>query len=259
MLNNQFFTEIADYIKQPGFNPDSLKNLKIGKTTPSDKKFIFYNWNIQQNDGANLYNGIIYNIESRKVIMLPDKYSETVLREDSVYINNDWPGGLYYKAIAPRKKTENYYVLFGWDKFSKQTARKSIDALTFVNDSVVSFGRKVFKTKTGKVQRVVIEYSASANFTLQYSKQKLELSGVRSSQRKVNDSIIIIDRLAPLNEGLTGIRWAYVPVGNIYDGYVFFRNTWTFVEGINARNPAIKSDKKKSKKKPQLDLFPAKN
>lgn len=255
-LNSLFYNQFERYISQPGFIPDSLKSLRIGQTKPSDGAFVFYNWNIQQNDGQNIYCGLIYKTNTAKVIELPIKPSQKKIKSDSIYTANDWPGALYYKAISPKRKTDNFYLLIAWDRFEHQTSRKSLEAITFPNDSSVVFGKEVFKTKDGFASRIVIEYAATANLTLNYSKQKLTLTGVRKSQSKVNDSIIIVDRLMPLNENLEGQRWAYVPVGNIYDGYVYFKGYWTFVEGINARNPALKKEDRKKIKKPDLDLLP---
>lgn len=255
-LNRQFYDEMVTAL-QLGF-ADSLKALKIGQPIAPDGKFIFYNWNIQQNDGSNLYAGIVYLAAVKKVIPLPIKTSESKLSADSVYASGNWPGALYYKIIGTKErksKTYNYYVLLGWDRFSRQASRKTLEALTIKGDSALVFGRNAFKTKEGRAGRVIIEYSATANLTLNYSKQKLYLTGVRKSERTVNDSIIVVDRLAPLNESLEGVRWAYVPVGNIYDGYIFFNNYWTFVEGINPRNEADKQAKRRTKR-PEMDLAP---
>lgn len=258
-LNSQFYDQLA-LILQSGL-ADSLKGLKIGSPLSPDGKFVFYNWNIQQNDGSNLYAGIIYLRQDHKVITLPVKPSEAKLTHDSVYTSGNWPGALYYKIIgskATKSKTYNYYVLLGWDRFNRQASRKTIEAISFTGDTSVVFGKEVFKTKEGRTSRVVIEYSATANLTLNYSKQKLLLTGVRKSQRNINDSIIVVDRLVPLNETLEGVRWAYVPVGNIYDGYVFFNNFWTFVEGINPRNETDKSNRRRNKR-PEMDLKPARD
>lgn len=255
-LNQQFSESLLEMLRLPTFTRDSLRNLRIGQTTSSDQKLIAYNWNIQQNDGHNLYNCIFYLPLTRKIIEMPVKRSESKLDPDSVYSGGNWPPALYYKIINPKEKTDKYYLMLGWDSFSQQTSRKTIEAITIINDSSLIFGKEIFKTKDGRTKRVVIEYASTANLTLQYSKQKLTLTGVRKSQSRINDSIIVVDRLAPLNEGLEGIRWAYVPVGTTYDGYVYFKKYWTFVEGINARNPAIKGEDKKQNKKPELDLLP---
>lgn len=257
-LNKQFHDNLKDVISSPSFVSDSIRNLRIGQLHSPDGIIIFYNWNIQQNDGTNIYNALAYLPQHKKLIELPEKSSEAKIDVDSVYAPNDWPGALYYKLIEPRTKTDKFYTLLAWDRFSRQTARKTIEAVTLVGDSALVFGKNVFKTKEGRASRVLIEYASTASLTLNYSKQNLRLTGVRRSQSKVNDSIIVVDRLAPLNEELKNIRWAYVPVGNIYDGYVFFKGYWTFVEGINARNPSVKKEDRKREKKPDMDLLPKK-
>lgn len=255
-LNAQFYNGLRSVIRQQGFVADSLKPLKIGQVKSPDGRFFFYNWNIQQNNGENLYNAIVYFPSSGRTIELPVKTSEKKSAQDSVYSANDWPGALYYKVIPPKKKTDTFYTLLGWDRFNRQTSRKTVEAITLTGDSAIVFGKEVFKTKEGRASRISIEYAATASLTLNYSKQVLKLTGVRKSDSRVNDSIIVVDRLAPLNESLEGQRWAYVPVGNIYDGYIYFKGYWTFVEGINARNPAIKREERRKEKKPDVDLLP---
>lgn len=255
-LNAQFYNGLRSVIRQQGFVADSLKPLKIGQVKSPDGRFFFYNWNIQQNNGENLYNAIVYFPSSGRTIELPVKTSEKKSAQDSVYSANDWPGALYYKVIPPKKKTDTFYTLLGWDRFNRQTSRKTVEAITITGDSAIVFGKEVFKTKEGRASRIAIEYAATASLTLNYSKQVLKLTGVRKSDSRVNDSIIVVDRLAPLNESLEGQRWAYVPVGNIYDGYIYFKGYWTFVEGINARNPAIKREERRKEKKPDVDLLP---
>lgn len=254
-LNRQFYDLLLATLENPG-SPDTLNGLMIGQPVSSDGRLVFYNWNIQQNNGQNLYYAIAYLPNLNKAVPLAEKNPSQKLNPDSVYTPNDWPGALYYKIISPKKKGQNVYLLLGWDRFNRQTNRKTIEALTIINDSTLVFGKEIFKTKEGRASRVIIEYAASANLTLNYSKQSLRLTGVRKSQSRVNDSIIVIDRLMPLNESLEGQRWAYVPVGNIYDGYIYFKEYWTFVEGINARNPAIKREERRKHKKPDIDLLP---
>lgn len=255
-LNKQFYDGLVNYLNSPGFIIDSIRGLKIGQTSSDDNKIIFLNWNIQQNAGQNIYSAIILLPKSNKVIPLPIKPSSERLDDAIVYNLNEWPPALYYKIISPKSKDDNYYTLLGWDRFSRTTARKTIEALVINNDGELSFGKEVFKTKEGPRHRVVIEYASTASLTLQYSKQQVTLSGVRRSESRINDSIIVVDRLEPINQELINQRWAYVPVGNIYDSYIYFKGFWTFVEGIDARNPAVKEVNRTRTEKPELDLFP---
>jgi hypothetical protein len=251
----QFYDSLVNIMNTPGFNADSLQGLRIGQTKSDDGKIVFFNWNIQQNAGQNIYSAIIFLPSNKKIIPLPIKSSAERLDDDILYGTNDWPPALYYKIISPRSKQENYYTLLGWDRFSRTTSRKTIEALVLSGDEI-AFGKQVFKTKDGPKHRVIIEYAATASLTLQYSKQQVTLSGVRKSESKINDSIIVVDRLEPINEELKAQRWAYVPVGNIYDGYIYFKGFWTFVEDINARNPATRANERTRTEKPELDLFP---
>ncbi|KAF0203549.1 MAG: hypothetical protein FD170_976 [Bacteroidetes bacterium] len=232
-------------------------SLNIGKLKSTDNKIRIFNWNIQQNDRTNLYSMVMLNIEKNKVIVFKTIPSLQKLDDIEVYKDGNWPGGLFYKIIERKDGPKNFYILLSWDGFSPQASRKSIDALSFDTDGMPVFGAPVFKTKEGLKNRVVSEYAATSAFTQTYDRQKITLSNVRKSQRKIDDEIIVLDRLVPMSEALEGQRWAYVPAGNIYDGYVYFNNYWTFVEDIAPRNPA-EAGKKPSKKPVSYDLFPEK-
>ena len=256
-LNEAFVTLLAKTLSGQDSYVWPFDSLNIGKLNSADKKIRIFNWNIQQNDRTNLYSMVILNMELKKVIVMKTSPALQVLDENSVYKNGDWPGGLIYRLIERKDGPKDLYILLSWDGFSPQTSRKSIDALSFDKDGMPVFGAPVFKTKEGLRNRVVSAYAASSAFTQSYDRQKVSLSNVRKSQRKIDDEIIVLDRLVPMSAELEGQRWAYVPAGNIYDGYVYFNNYWTFVEDIAPRNPA-EPGKKPAKKPVSYELFPEK-
>lgn len=257
ILNEKLVLLLAKTLSMHESYPWPFDSLNIGKLKSTDNKLRIFNWNIQQNDRTNLYSMVILNIEKDKVIVFKTISSLQKLDDIAVYKDGNWPGGLFYKIIERKDGPKNLYVLLSWDGFSPQASRKSIDALSFDNDGMPVFGAPVFKTKEGLKNRVVSEYAATSAFTQTYNRQKITLSNVRKSQRKINDEIIVLDRLMPMSEALEGQRWAYVPAGNIYDGYVYFNDFWTFVEDIEPRNPA-EAEKKPAKKSVSYELFPEK-
>lgn len=257
VLNDQFAHLLATALEMPAAITWPFDSLKIGKLASQDGKIRIFNWNIQQNNRNNLYSIIIQNISKDTVIQLKSISSIRGLDENVVYKNGDWPGGLFYRLIERQDGPKNLYTLLSWDGYRADASRKTMEALTFDGKGMPVFGAPVFKTKNGLNNRVVNEYYSQSAFTQHYDRQKITLSNVRRSQRKIDDEIVVIDRLVPMNQELEGQKWAYVPAGNIYDGYVFLKGFWTFVEDIEPRNPAVKKGEA-PKKEVNYDLFPPK-
>ncbi|MDY0103001.1 MAG: hypothetical protein RBS07_08670 [Lentimicrobium sp.] len=258
-LNDRFAEMLATTLDLPQSRLSPFDSLNIGKLTSTDGKIRIFNWNIQQNDRSNIYSIIIQNIAKDTIIRLKTIASRRVLDENTVYKNGDWPGGLFYLLIE-REETEHIYTLLSWDGYRADASRKTIESLSFDSKGMPVFGAPVFKTKNGLQNRVVNEYYSQSAFTLHYDQQKIALSNVRRSQRKIDDKMIVLDRLIPMNPELEGQKWAYVPAGNIYDAYIFLNGFWTFVEGIEPRNPAPAIEKGKAPKKEiYYDLFPPKD
>ena len=255
-INSVFFDKLTAGLRESPASDKMFDSLGIGIITSPDAKITLVNWNLQQNNGTNIYFLIIRNNITNRVIPMKPMPALQEISEDSIFRDGNWPGGLYYRIICRKELTGSFYTLLGWDGFSRTTSRKTIDALSFDQDGFPVFGASIFRTKDGLKNRVVSEYASQASFTQSYDRQKVTLSNVRKSQRKINDDIIVLDRLVPMNESLTGQRWAYVPAGNIYDGYIIFDRFWTFVEDIAPRNPAPSGKEKKPRKPVSYDLFP---
>lgn len=255
-INDVFFAELTAALRESSATANIFDSLNIGVITSTDAKVTLFNWNLQQNNGTNIYFLIIKNNTANQVIPMKPMTALQEISEETVFRDGDWPGGLYYRIIYRTDLTGSFYTLLGWDGFSRTTSRKTIDALSFDTDGSPVFGASIFRTKDGLRNRVVSEYAAQASFTQSYDRQKVTLSNVRKSQRKITDEIIVLDRLVPMDESLTGQRWAYGPAGNVYDGYIVFNKLWSFVEDIAPRNPAPSGKERKSRKPVSYDLFP---
>lgn len=255
-INDVFFAELTAALRESSATANIFDSLNIGVITSTDAKVTLFNWNLQQNNGTNIYFLIIKNNTANQVIPMKPMTALQEISEETVFRDGDWPGGLYYRIIYRTDLTGSFYTLLGWDGFSRTTSRKTIDALSFDTDGSPVFGASIFRTKDGVRNRVVSEYAAQASFTQSYDRQKVTLSNVRKSQRKITDDIIVLDRLVPMDESLTGQRWAYGPAGNVYDGYIVFNKLWSFVEDIAPRNPAPSGKERKSRKPVSYDLFP---
>ena len=256
-LNDQFALLLATTLEMPIAKAWPFDSLSIGKLASKDGKIRIFNWNIQQNDRLNRYSILIQLNTKDTVIHLKSMSPIRALDENSIYKNGDWPGGLFYRLIEREDGPENFYTLLAWDGYRTDASRKTIEALTFDHSGMPVFGAPVFKTKNGLRNRVVNEYYSQSAFTQHYDRQKVTLSNVRKSERKIDDEMIVLDRLVPLNPELEGQRWAYVSAGNMYDAYIFLNGFWTFVEDIEPRNSAVEKEKS-PKKEVYFDLFPPK-
>lgn len=255
-LNRQFFEKLNEYVLSNKDKELNFDSISISNQVSDDGNIRILSWNIQQNNRENIYSGLIIRRNPEQIIPLRIMKSEPTIPEDKIFRDGDWPSGIIYRIIQRKYEGKVNYTLLIWDGFSQRTSRKSIEALSFDSQEHAVFGAPVFKTKEGVKMRIVIEYSASASFSLQYNRQKVTLSGVRRSRSKVDDEMIVFDRLMPLNEDLKGQRWAYVPVGNINDAFIYFDGFWTMTENISARNEATPQSGFKNRKPIELDLIP---
>ncbi len=251
-LNSLFYDELYAAIQQDSNGEWPFDSLYIGKPASEDGRVQLFNWNIQQNNGRNIYFLIIHHLPSHEVFRMSPVTALEHIESDRIFTSKDWPGGLIYKIISRKEAKQPFYTLLSWDGFSRSTVRKSIDVLSF-DKGIPVFGLPVFKTMDGIQHRVVKEYSSEARFTLIYDKQSIKISNVRKSKQRITDYMIVLDKLVPLNETLVGEYWAYVPAGDTYDAFVFLNQYWTFVEDISPRNPA---EPKTKAKKVEYDLFP---
>lgn len=254
-LNNKFGATLYKLLCRRDAKNWPFDSLYIAKLVSEDGKVSIFNWNIQQNNKSNLYSAIVCHWASGRIVQLETMQPMQYIDDEDVFSEGNWPGGLFYNIIQRPDGPADTYTLLSWDGYNSAASRKTIEILTFDKNNMPVFGAPLFKTKNGIKNRVISAYASRAAFTQNYDKQIITLYNVRKSQRKINDKMIVLDRLVPMNESLEGQRWAYVPAGNIYDAYVFYEGFWTFVEDIAPRNPAAKV--KKEKEKPvSYELFP---
>ncbi|NTW23393.1 MAG: hypothetical protein HGA37_01735 [Lentimicrobium sp.] len=255
-LNQEFYDKLLNFVSAHSSEEINFDSINMGNVVSDDGIIRILSWNVQQNNGDNYYGGLIFHRNLKKVIPLKIKKSELTLSGDKLFKDGDWPPGIYYRIIQRKINTGINYTVLSWDGLSRKIARKSIEVISFDDKGNVVFGAPVFKTKEGLKNRVVNEYSANASFSLNYNRQKVTLSGVRRSQRKVDDEMIVMDRLIPLNEELKDQRWAYVPAGNTYDAYIFLDGFWILTEDIVARNEPTPKTETTRRKNLELDLLP---
>lgn len=213
----------------------------ITHVASSDAKMHLYTWNIPLKNGTNKYFGFIRaNIDNPILIPLVSHEYNNEDLSNQLMSHQNWYGALYYKLIQIKIEDKEAYTLLGWDGFTATSNRKIIDILTIDNKGIFQFGMPVFKTDQGMKSRVVMEYSEKANMLLRYDYQAIMIQKKKKIKREMA-WLIVMDRLIPMDPSMKGMRKYYIPVGDIYDGFIFRNGYWSMVEDIDVTNtPAIK-------------------
>jgi hypothetical protein len=258
-LNNRFLSALTEAINLPGsfeYPFDSLKTL--GKLTSPDRYFRIYNWNLPHKDGSNTYFCLLQvndpEYRRKRLFTLTDRSSSLLNPEQQILDTSEWYGSLYYNIIRNVTDTgdSKSYTLLGWDGKSATITQKVIEIITFDRNGIPHFGARIFKNfADGHNARVIFRYSSSARMTLKYDEQTLPaqinlpdgMNPRKFAGKK--KSILVFDRLIPMDPQLKDQYQFYVPAAEVYDGFLFLDNSWIFITGIDARNKAKPRVKKR--------------
>jgi hypothetical protein len=247
-LNLNFFTTLKEALTVPGayhYPFDSIHSL--GKIVSPDHKFRILNWNLLLQNGSNRYFAIIEmagDLHQRTRYFVLTDVSDSMERPENLRLDADhWYGALYYKIIWKKCDTVNFYTLLGWDGYSHEMTQKIIDVLSFDPGGNPVFGAPLFRNHgNGKNMRILFKYSASGTMILRYEEQKLTTRKTWNPRKKVFEfhsekaDLIVCDRLIPIEPSFEGVYQFYVPAGDVYDGFIFTKCAWEFVEKVDARN-----------------------
>jgi hypothetical protein len=248
-INRRFLSLLQKTLEMPGsmdYPFDSLKML--GKLRSPDGKFRIYNWNLPRSDGSGICYGLLQvqhkGSDRIPVFLLTDRSDSIANAEYAVTGPSSWYGSLYYRVIPKRSSdAKDYYTLLGWNPVNPIISRKVIEVITFDEKGVPVFGAKIFPNyNEGQNRRVIFTFSASARMALKYDEVTLP-PGSRAAKMLKHEgisgkkfSMIIFDRLVPLDPEQTNLYQFYVPSADVYDGMIFHKMSWHFIPEIDARN-----------------------
>jgi len=230
---NEEFVEILDTILSAErsfyFAFDSLN--EITRIYSPDNYFRLINWNIYKKDGSYLYFGFIqtYDVKKKKYECFRLQNHPELVKSFETFVGSHekWLGMLYYKII----KNDNFYTLLGWDGNSKIIQKKYIDVLYFKKNGDPVFGKDVFKFPRKNPRRIVFQYSAELVMSLKYYEDK---------------QMIIFDHLSPKDSFMEG-QYQYYGPDFSYDGFIYHKDKWKFVEDVDIKNIKTKNDNIKHK------------
>lgn len=257
------FSQMLGYaIAQKGsfsYRFDSL--VSISRLFAPDSSFRIFTWNLPSDNGTFLYYGFIQRHDPEgTAFLLSDRSDSLDDLEHRITGNLQWPGAHYYQVILNESAGKKYYTLLGWDGHTRSTTRKLIEILTFGTDGRPVFGAAVFPDYgKGKQTRVIFEHSSHATMSLKYDLQRYKIqtnkNPYRPRYRYRTAHMIVFDHLEPMDPSVAGQFSYYIPVGNVFDAFVFEDGSWRFQADVDARNPEIQSGQG-ADKPVEHDLFP---
>ena len=235
--------EALDYDNKLDYPFDSLTY--ITRMTSPDKAFRIINWHLPRNDGTYEYLAFLQSFNTKRkkyeLHLLNDKSDEIVSPEHITLDENHWHGALYYKIIPVKKDKRKYYTILGWDGNTSRSHKKIIEILYFRKGGEAVFGYPLFRNYGKNNKRVIFEYSATSYMSLKYENQYAMVpvqkhNNKNNSPKKEKVDLIVFDRLAPMDESLSGQFEFYVPETNVVDGFVYLDEKWMFIKDVDARN-----------------------
>lgn len=245
---NQLFSEcMMEALKIPSTDEYPFESLKtIVKLTSPDKMFRLFQWNLPTRDGKNYYYGFIKMLGKNQPVVYPlIDHSGSLPDADTLTLDNmHWFGALYYKIIQEQTQSgKTVYTLLGWAGRNARITQKVIEILSFDDLNKPLFGLKLFPGYLGgAMTRIIFRFAASTTMSLKYENQEIPVEKRWNSKKRVFDrtvqekQLIVFDRMVPQDSQLEGQYEFYIAAGDIFDGFVFTHGSWTFIEGLDAKN-----------------------
>jgi hypothetical protein len=225
--NRMFTMKLDSMLKDPSsFNYSFAPFRNLSVLTSDNSRLKIYTWMVPLSDGMNFdFFGFV------QVRNNDQGFSSYKLREQEYPANEEaeflklsdtsWYGALYYRIIYKHYKGKDQYILLGWQGKDRFTTRKIIDNIS-VSASKIEFGKPVFKAGGKARSRIIMEYNATANVSLNYND---------------NLKMIVFDHLSssdqrPESKGMFSL---YGP-DMTYDAFRFINGFWVLQKNIEVTN-----------------------
>lgn len=192
----------------------------LSMKSPVDNSFKIITWQLRKTEDEVIYFGYI-QMKDGTTIMLNDKSEGMDDVAYSMLDNEYWYGALYYNMLEQKDASGSpYYILFGYHEKDKFSNTKLAEVLYFDDGNPV-FGKEVFSKedeggRADKVNRLILEYSADANVTLNYN------PGL---------GMIVYDHLISRMGNMPGQGPTMLPDGS-YCGYQLSEGEWIYVDKL---------------------------
>lgn len=195
---------------------DSLK--WISKLEATEQSFRIFSWLITDDQKVTTPYGYI-QLADGEVIQLIDNAEVNQDSEFETADANSWLGALYYHMM-PLKEGSSDYILFGYRQIDRFNKLKIAEVVS-VTDGAVTFGKEVFVKEVADARdevrtRIILDYSADANVTLNYNSSM---------------EMIVYDNLITRMGRLKGQGPTQLPDGS-FIGYEYDGNQWVYVDKL---------------------------
>ena len=223
-INDSIRVIIDNYVRSDSIFDHNFKNIRyLGQITSPDSLLKIVTWNLVLEDNNGMY--FCYLIRrgeltgKKWIYNLQTPYRQESIKTDTIIIESEWYGALYYDLKPYFVNGRQCWVLLGLDYGNPEITRKIIDVLNFTPNSVVSFGSKWFLVEDNLRYRKVFEYASGGMMTLRFT----------------SDTSIVFDHLVPFSPEMEGDRRYYGPDYS-YDAYIYRNGIWNLSLNVDARN-----------------------
>lgn len=239
--NNDFkriLREILNDSLSIQYDFSALNNLSVLSSPKKD--FRIYTWTLRiGNDTYDYFGFTQYQHKKRTgffsqpiiknyVYALNNQSSTIGFDETAKLDSNKWLGCIYYKLVPAPKRSDDVFILLGWDGYGYRSTRKIIETAKVNSKGEITFGQKVIKYNEGTQRRpkmvsksrLIFEYKGSLSMTLNYND---------------NLDMIVFDHLSPPSPTLAQMKFAYAP-DFTYDALKYNKKKWWHESDIDVRN-----------------------
>jgi hypothetical protein len=246
-LYKNFLTETLAIPGSFSYPFDSLATLS--KLISPDESFRIYTWNLPLPEGQHCFHGIIQipekNGNGYRLVFLKDRSDSITSPEFMMLTSGTWYGAIYYNILRCQKDDGSvFYTLLGWHGENMFQTYKVIEILKPDRTGGFDFGSRVFcGFGNGDQVRVIFRYSSETTMYLSYEDQRVTISRSWNIKKRRFEtetkilSLIVCDRLVPLDPRAENQFENYVPAADVVDGFYYDRNCWHYIKDIDARNP----------------------
>ncbi|MDX9812226.1 MAG: hypothetical protein RBU28_07545 [Bacteroidales bacterium] len=223
-INDSIKTYIEGYVRSDSVMDHRFSAIRyLGQVIAPDSSLKIITWNLPLKEVPGHYFCYLIRKEEKgepfKIFSQEALYSPGSIRTDTTYSSENWYGALYYD-VRKAGDSDNSWVLLGIDYGNPRITRKVIDVVSFTENDVPVFGKKVFSPLPDSLLfRAVFSYSTEAVMSLRF------LSG----------DTVVFDHLVSFSQA-DGNNPEFFAPDYSYDAYIKEEGIWKLKNSIDVRN-----------------------
>ena len=239
--NNKLYDLFLETLHKDGsfdYPFDSLETISVLRSP--DEKFRIITWYLPLVNGYYEYYGFFQikdkSANKKKIYELTHPSEKVEEAEFKELNHKNWFGAYYYDLIHSQYAGKDYYTLLGWKGKNPLVRQRLIEPIRLNSENEPVFGQPILSYKDDYYCRAIFSYSSRVSMELNYDSLLL-INNANIDSKQIKTSMIVFDRLDPIEDSLENHYQFYKPVTNISDGFIFKNGKWVFFPNIDARNP----------------------